>query len=67
MLHNHEGAPAAICRHGHGTLPDLERVTTIGSVIMEPAARRLPLAHGRPCESAHETVATELAQEVARR
>jgi isopenicillin-N N-acyltransferase-like protein len=58
FLADHEGSPTSICRHPHDG-PDHPSVAargrTIASLIAEPAAGRLHVARGNPCEAAYVT------------
>jgi isopenicillin-N N-acyltransferase-like protein len=58
FLADHEGAPTSICRHPHDG-PDHPSVAacgrTVASLIAEPAAGRLHVARGSPCEAAYTT------------
>jgi isopenicillin-N N-acyltransferase-like protein len=58
FLADHEGHPTSICRHPHGG-PDHPSVSargrTIASLIAEPAAGRLHVSRGNPCQAAYAT------------
>jgi isopenicillin-N N-acyltransferase-like protein len=56
LLRDHDGRPTSICRHADDGLPLLERIVTVGSVIVELTAGRLHLAGGPPCENAYEAI-----------
>jgi isopenicillin-N N-acyltransferase-like protein len=62
MLRDHDGAPSSICRHADESAPPLERVMTIGSIVVELSASRLNLAFGSPCENDYEAIVPEFAQ-----
>ena len=49
-LRDHDGGPAAICRHE----PD-RPMETIASIIAEPEHGRLHVTRGNPCESDYVT------------
>jgi isopenicillin-N N-acyltransferase-like protein len=61
-LRDHEGLPAAICRHPDDDVHPMERVETIGSVVIDLAAARMHLALGPPCEHEYVTVTPQVAQ-----
>ena len=48
FLSDHSGYPASICRHGGG-------MQTVVSMIAEPAARRMHIAFGNPCQNLYAT------------
>lgn len=48
LLSDHSGYPASICRHGGG-------MQTVVSMIAEPAARRMHIAFGNPCQHDYRT------------
>lgn len=58
ILADHDGHPTAICRHPHNG-PDHPSVSargrTIASLIAEPAAHRLNVARGNPCQASYVT------------
>lgn len=58
FLADHEGEPTSICRHPHDG-PDHASVSargrTVASLIAEPAAGRLHVARGNPCQAAYAT------------
>jgi isopenicillin-N N-acyltransferase-like protein len=58
FLADHEGHPTSICRHPHSG-PDHPSVSargrTTASLIAEPAAGRLRVSRGNPCQSNYET------------
>ncbi len=49
-LRDHDGRPNSVCRHGDETLPEIERVITVSSIIMDPEAGMLWATDGPPCE-----------------
>jgi isopenicillin-N N-acyltransferase-like protein len=58
ILSDHDGYPTSICRHPHGG-PDHPSVSakgrTTASLIAEPAAGRLHVSCGNPCQNAYAT------------
>ena len=48
FLSDHFGYPTSICRHGGG-------MQTVVSMISEPAARRMHVASGNPCQHRYVT------------
>jgi isopenicillin-N N-acyltransferase like protein len=58
FLADHEGQPPSICRHPHDG-PEHPSVSargrTIASLIAEPAAGRLHVSRGNPCQAAYAT------------
>jgi isopenicillin-N N-acyltransferase-like protein len=52
-LRDHEGHPRSICRHVNDT-PGTGYWASVFSVILEPAAGRMHLARGNPCEHPYE-------------
>jgi isopenicillin-N N-acyltransferase-like protein len=50
FLSDHSGYPTSICRHGGG-------MQTVVSLISEPAARRMHIAFGNPCQHQYVTYA----------
>lgn len=52
-LRDHEGHPRSICRHANDT-PGTGYWASVFSVILEPAAGRMHLARGNPCEHPYE-------------
>jgi isopenicillin-N N-acyltransferase-like protein len=62
MLRDHDGAPSSICRHADESLHPLERIMTIGSMVVELTASRMNLALGAPCEHGYETIVPEFAR-----
>src|SRR5262249_19342036 len=58
FLSDHAGAPTSICRHSHDG-PDHPSVSargrTTASLIAEPAAGRLHVSRGNPCQAAYRT------------
>ncbi|HKD72670.1 MAG TPA: hypothetical protein VKB61_11085, partial [Candidatus Acidoferrum sp.] len=48
FLSDHSGYPTSICRHGGG-------MQTVVSMISEPAARRMHVALGNPCQHRYVT------------
>src|SRR5262249_31274431 len=51
-LSDHSGHPTSICRHAQAAA---ESMRTVASMIAEPAARRLHVALGNPCNSRYVT------------
>lgn len=55
-LADHEGHPTSICRHPHGG-PDHPSVSarghTVASLIAEPAAGRMHVSRGNPCQASY--------------
>jgi isopenicillin-N N-acyltransferase-like protein len=60
FLADHAGHPTSICRHPHAG-PDHPSVSargkTVASLIAEPAAGRLHVTRGNPCQAAYTTYA----------
>lgn len=56
LLRDHQGHPRSICRHANDD-PQTGRWETVFSVIIEPAARRMHVTRGTPCEHPYETYA----------
>lgn len=56
-LCSHDGAPESVCRHVDPTAPWAEQRATLASVVMEPAAGRMRVAEGAPCEATARAVA----------
>jgi isopenicillin-N N-acyltransferase-like protein len=54
MLADHAGQPLGVCSHPDPRLPELERAATVAALVMDPAARRIWLASGNPCDAAFE-------------
>lgn len=54
ILRDHHDAPKSLCRHPEAELPEAQRYQTVVSVLLEPAAGRLWVADGPPCESPYE-------------
>ena len=52
-LSDHSGHPTSICRHAQAPAPGSMR--TVASIIAEPAARRMHVALGNPCNSRYAT------------
>jgi isopenicillin-N N-acyltransferase like protein len=58
FLADHEGYPTSICRHPHDGADHpmvSARARTIASLIAEPAAGRLHVARGNPCQTPYAT------------
>lgn len=53
LLSDHDGLPTSICRHPNDD-PALGWQRTVVSVILEPAAGRMRLSRGNPCENPYE-------------
>lgn len=53
ILRNHEDHPRSICRHPNGDA-GVGHWQTVFSVIIEPAARRMHVSHGTPCDRPYE-------------
>jgi len=53
LLRDHEGHPRSICRHANDD-PKTGFWETVFSVIIEPAARRMHISRGQPCENPYE-------------
>ena len=51
VLSDHQGYPRSICRHA----VDGEEMKTITSIISEPAAGRMQVSKGNPCQGPHYT------------
>lgn len=56
-LCSHDGAPQSVCRHVDPAAPWAEQRATLASVVIEPAARRMRVAVGAPCEATSRAVA----------
>ncbi len=55
-LRDHDNRPNSVCRHGDETLPEIERVITVSSIIMDPEGGMLWATDGPPCEGNYQTV-----------
>jgi isopenicillin-N N-acyltransferase-like protein len=53
LLSDHEGYPTSICRHPNDD-PAIGWQRSVVSVILEPAAGRMHLSRGNPCENPYE-------------
>lgn len=53
LLSDHEGYPTSICRHPNDD-PALGWQRTVVSVILEPAAGRMHLSRGNPCQNPYQ-------------
>jgi len=53
LMADHEGYPSSICRHV-GDDPQYGYMTTVASIIMEPAEGRMHLSRGNPCRNPYE-------------
>ncbi len=54
ILSDHQGFPTAICRHPNAD-PSTGWQRSVVSIILEPAAGRMHVSRGNPCESPYET------------
>ncbi|MWV64960.1 hypothetical protein GRS48_09035 [Halorubrum sp. JWXQ-INN 858] len=54
-LRDHFGHPNSICRHPNETDPELDRLRTNGSYVMDLTERRLMGTNGPPCEREYQT------------
>jgi isopenicillin-N N-acyltransferase-like protein len=53
LLRDHDGHPRSICRHANED-PQTGFWETVFSVIIEPAARRMHVSRGNPCQGPYE-------------
>jgi isopenicillin-N N-acyltransferase-like protein len=53
LLSDHQGCPTSICRHPNAD-PAIGWQRSVVSVILEPAAGRMHLSRGNPCENPYE-------------
>lgn len=58
LLADHAMHPNSVCCHPDPRLPEPERGATVCAVIMEPAARRMWVADGNPCQAGWEELDT---------
>ncbi len=56
ILTDHGNHPDAICRHPDLRDPELERVQTVASVIMNLTRGQMHIAQGPPCSSPYQTI-----------
>jgi isopenicillin-N N-acyltransferase like protein len=56
ILADHFNHPDAICRHPDLRDPELERVQTVASVIMNLTRREMHIAQGPPCSNVYQTI-----------
>ena len=56
ILRNHEDGPASICRHVDEALPEHMHIMTTGSIILEPAERRMHVSRGQPCQNPYQEI-----------
>ncbi|MDR1947706.1 MAG: C45 family peptidase, partial [Desulfovibrio sp.] len=54
LTREHGNYPRSICAHGFAGEDEKSAFHTIFAVIMDPAARRMDLCPGNPCETAYE-------------
>ncbi len=59
MLRDHLHRPNSVCRHEDEALPAVERVHTVASLIMDPAAGRLWATDGPPCAGEYQEVSLD--------
>jgi isopenicillin-N N-acyltransferase like protein len=50
-LRDHDGKPNSVCRHEDEQVPEVERLVTITSIIMDPVAGKLWATDGPPCRA----------------
>jgi isopenicillin-N N-acyltransferase-like protein len=56
VLSDHAGSPLGVCSHPDPRAPALEQAATVAALVIDPAARRMWLASGNPCDAAFEEV-----------
>jgi isopenicillin-N N-acyltransferase like protein len=56
LLSDHFSAPASICRHADGTLPEPKRVVSVAAAAIDLTTRTLHVTDGPPCQSAFQAV-----------
>ncbi len=57
VLADHSNHPDSICRHPDPRDPELERVQTVASVIMNLTRGEMHLTQGPPCSNPYQTIA----------
>jgi isopenicillin-N N-acyltransferase-like protein len=56
LLADHAGQPLGVCAHPDPRAPGPEQAATVAALVIDPAARRMWLASGNPCDAPFEEV-----------
>jgi isopenicillin-N N-acyltransferase-like protein len=59
VLRDHFHRPNSICRHPDPIQPEIERIATLASVIMDLTAGEMHVASGEPCQGEYYSVSLE--------
>ncbi|UGS38305.1 C45 family autoproteolytic acyltransferase/hydolase [Capillimicrobium parvum] len=53
LLCDHAGRPGSVCRHADESLPQPERLATLGSIVIDISSSTAQLCFGAPCEGTY--------------